>query len=143
MTRNLRVFVDSNVLLSAARGGHSDFQEFWILPGVDVLTSSYSINEVSRNLKAAHDRARLWNLIYRSHLVPDGAGIHLPEGIQLAAKDLPILQSAVAGEADVLVTGDRNHFEMHYGSLILGVRIESPRMFKSRYPQRFPSVEAQ
>lgn len=134
MKRNLRAFVDSNVLFSAAAGGQSDFQLFWEIPGVDVLTSNYSIGEVSRNLENPQDRARLWRLIYRSHLVQDGEGIELPDTLQLAPKDIPILRSAIAGEADFLITGDRNHFGRLYGTSVLNVHIEAPLSFKARFP---------
>lgn len=46
--------------------------------------------------------------------------------MKLPGKDIPILSSAAAAGADVLVTGD-NHFEQYLGRSIGGVLIVLPR----------------
>ena len=137
MSARPRVFVDSNILFSASLLNHSRFEAFWSLPDTDILTSQYSIAEVSRNLKTADQRARLWRLIYRSHLVPDGTEILLDSSVSLPDKDLPILKSAVEGCADILVTGDIRHFGRYVGTTLQGVLIQTPPEFKRRYPAHF------
>jgi predicted nucleic acid-binding protein len=132
-----RVLPDSNIVYSASRDLTSSFRLFWSLPSVEILVSRYIVDEVTRHLVRPDHRANLWQLLYRSHLVSDGEEIELPPGVNLPAKDRPILQSAVAGSAHILVTGDKNHFGSLFGSTILGVRIETPAMFKRRYPEFF------
>jgi hypothetical protein len=57
MSPFLRVFLDSNVLFSAAYSESNPFQLFWSIPGVEILTSQYSIGEVSSHLVEPAQRA--------------------------------------------------------------------------------------
>ena len=41
-------------------------------------------------------------------------------------KDAPILAAAVAGDADLLVTGDRTHFGKLYGKTLRGCEVATP-----------------
>jgi hypothetical protein len=41
-------------------------------------------------------------------IVPESA-VELPDVVELAEKDVPILQAALAAEASHLITGDRPH----------------------------------
>ncbi len=145
MNKVWRVFVDSNVLYSAARLSGtaklpSGFERYWSLRDVEILTSWYSIEEVSRSLESPEHRSRLWRLIYRSHLVPNGEEIVLPATL-LPEKDVPIPQAAIAGGADLLITGDRRHFSRYDCHTFFGVEIISPTAFESRYPDVFPVQE--
>ena len=137
MKERLRVFADSNIVFSASHQSPNNFEAYWSIPEVDILTSQYSIAEVSRNLKTAEQRARLWHLIYRSHLVPEGDLIVLPPGISLPAKDVPILRAAIAGRADLLVTGDARHFGPYYNQRVADLVIVSPVTFRKRFPAHF------
>ncbi len=137
MTASLRAFADSNVLLSAARRHPNRFQPLWTLPGVEILTSQYSIGEVSRNLTSPDARANLWQLIYLSHLVPEAAPDFIDSLVELPEKDRPILASAIVGKADILITGDKHHFGIYYGRQLHGVLIELPETFRERYPAYF------
>lgn len=139
MTSALRVFVDFNVLLSATRTEDSNLRLLWALEGVEILISRYVIEEVRRHLVRSDQRARLWKVLYKSHLAPDGEEVVLPELINLPDKDIPVLQAAVAGKANLLITGDFRHFGPLFDSTIAGVRIESTSVFKARYPAIFPS----
>ncbi len=137
MSASPRVFVDSNIFVSAARKANSDFLKLWDLPAAEFLFSSYVRHEASAHLLEPDQRARLWQLIYKSHLVPDGEPVQLPATVQLPEKDLPILFAAIAARADFLITGDLRHFSHLFGLVIFGVRIESSTMFKQRYPTHF------
>ena len=55
----------------------------------------------------------------------------------LPAKDVPVLCAASRGPADVLIPGDLNHFARYFGHRVLGVLIESPVMFWSRFAEIF------
>lgn len=130
-----RAFADSNILFSASYRSGNDFARFWHLPDVEILTSQYSIAEVSRNLRTPEQRARLWQLIYLSHLVPDGDGFSLSPEIMLPEKDRPILRSAIAGGAHILITGDTAHFGRYVGQVLQGVLIQKPADFSVRHQQ--------
>jgi hypothetical protein len=60
-------------------------------------------------------------------IVSDPLQDALPSGIDLPAKDRPILRSAIGARAAFLITGDRKHFgpwmnraiKTHQGSLII------------------------
>ena len=137
MKERLRVFADSNIVFSASHQSPNNFEAYWSIPEVDILTSQYSIVEVNRNLKTAEQRARLWHLIYRSHLVPEGDLVVLPPGISLPAKDEPILRAAIAGRADLLVTGDARHFGTYYNQRVGDLVIVSPVTFRKPFPVHF------
>ena len=115
-----RVFLDSNVLFSAAYQADSRFRRLWRLPGVTLLTSLYVIAEVTRNLAQEHHR-RLRTLLAEMEVVEGEAP--LPPGIRLPAKDQPILRAAIAGGATHLLTGDTLHFGGLYGRKVGGVAV--------------------
>jgi putative PIN family toxin of toxin-antitoxin system len=119
--RAIRVFLDSNVILSGLLSEKGP-------PGVilDILslgfsfliglTGRYNLVEIERNLKK-----KLPDLlpVYRKYLprmnlktVP----LPKPEELKkffgiIANKDVPVLVSAIESQADFLVTGDKQHFE--------------------------------
>lgn len=137
MIERHRAFLESNVLFFATFAAPNDFEAFWFLPDVLILTSEYSIGEVNQNFKTAEQRSRLWRLVERSEVVPAAGHIKLSEAFILPAKDVPMLQSAIAGNAAFLITGDVNHFGPYYNTVVEGVLIESPAVFKARYPEHF------
>jgi len=53
-----RIFLDANVLFSAAYRENSGLIEIWRVKGVRLLSSSYAIEEAKRNLAAAEQRHR-------------------------------------------------------------------------------------
>jgi len=108
------------------------------MPGVEILTSQYSIGEMSRNLTSPDARANLWELIYVSHLVPEADLEFIDSLVELPAKDRPILASAILAKAEVLITGDKHHFGIYYGKQMHRVLIELPETFRERYPGHFP-----
>jgi hypothetical protein len=87
VTPKTRVFLDSNILLSASLASPNNFSVYWDIPSVDVLTCQYPIDEVSRNLQTPEHRANLWQLIYRSHLVSDRDEVVLLPPVALPRKD--------------------------------------------------------
>jgi predicted nucleic acid-binding protein len=100
-----RVFLDANVLFAAAWRRDSALRRLWDLENVDLLSSSYAIDEARRNLKTPVQRGRLTRLLRRVRLV-EPVHFTLPRGIQLPEKDYPILLAAIDGEATHLLTGD-------------------------------------
>ena len=124
----MRVFLDANILFSAAQP-HSRMRAFFsvLAAHVECVTSPYAVEEARRNLelKLPHALSYLPNLVKRCRLVfPVARNLD----VKLKAKDLPILGGAVAAEATHLLTGDRQDFGPLFGATIAGVRIVSPKM---------------
>lgn len=124
-----RVFLDANVLFSAAYRSDSGLLVLWRRAGVAVLTSAYAVAEARRNLARDDQRRRLDALVRRCQIVPTPAGAVLPEGLVLPPGDALIFLAAMAARATHLLTGDRTHFGPYYGQTIAGVRILPPSAY--------------
>jgi len=126
----IRVFLDANVLFSAAYREESGLLRLWRVSGVRLVTSDYARQEAHSNLNEIIQRERLAKLlktvIVTSHSTDLPA---LPSGIMLPGKDAPILEAAISVGAAVLLTGDVTHFGRYYGKTIGGVRIMPPADF--------------
>jgi predicted nucleic acid-binding protein len=133
--RLLTAYLDSNVLFSASYIANSRFLNLWKLTGISPVTSPYAIAEVWRHIGQSAQGLRFEELIAATKMVSDADSGFVPESIQLAEKDRPILAAAIAASADYLITGDSNHFERLYGS-VSGVRIISPSEFLGLYEDR-------
>jgi uncharacterized protein len=122
-----RVFLDANVLFSAAWRDGSGLLRLWELGSVVLLTSGYALEEARRNLESEAQRARLDRLLRRVQVVrtplPAAAGM---TEVALPEKDRPILAAAVQAAAAVLLTGDRTHFGAFYGTRLAGVLVLPP-----------------
>jgi predicted nucleic acid-binding protein len=107
----LRVFLDANVLFSAALKPESRFLDFWRMRSLVPLTSIYAADEAQRNCLGEAHAARLAILLEQTHFVSDVPGALLPQEIRLPTKDAPVLAAAIHAGADFLITGDRHHFQ--------------------------------
>jgi predicted nucleic acid-binding protein len=123
---NDRVFLDANVLFSAAYREGSALERLWQATYITLLSSPYAIEEANRNLEERDPRTRLQTLVAALEIVPDAAGGDLPTGVSLPEKDRPILLAAIAAVATHLLTGDRAHFGAYFGRRISGVLIQRP-----------------
>ncbi len=117
----LTIYLDSNVLFSASYSRTSRFLQFWQLDRVAVATSRYAIDEVRKHIANPDHGLRFDELLAKMLLVSDADLKFIPSGIDLAAKDQPILAAAIAASMDYLITGDKNHFTSLYTSRIAGV----------------------
>lgn len=117
-----RLFLDANVLFSAAYRQQSRLFDLWALPDTQLLTSAYAEMEARRNLSRQEQVARLDELLATVELV-EYALSPLPSDIGLPEKDWPILQAAIAGDATHLITGDHRHFGALFGRTISGVYV--------------------
>ena len=119
-----RVFLDANILFSAAYGSPGA-ERLWILARKRkclLLASGYVIEEARRNLHNAEQLNRFDSLLKDVDRVLEApAGLECP--IPLPEKDRPVLMAAVCAKADYLITGDLTHFREYFGHEILGVRI--------------------
>ena len=138
----LRAMPDANVVISASLKADSSLAKIRDIKGVEILILQVILEEVQKHLNSADQRARFWQLLYRSHIVPSGPAMSLPAEVQLPEKDLPILWGAIACRGGVLFTGDHRHFGHLYGRSILGVVIESTNDFRARFPDAFSTKDA-
>lgn len=127
-----RIFLDANVLFSAAYRADSGLLRLWKLPEVQLCSSRYALEEARVNLEEETHRLRLAELAQALELF-DSKQKDLPRGIHLPQKDVPILLAAVAADATHLLTGDIRHFGQYFGKKILGVLIQLPGDYLKRF----------
>ena len=129
----MRIFLDANILFSAARSDGAMRQLLALIDagGHGLWADAYVFEEARRNLAAKSPAGLAWlnalparisigSMVASENLLPDAT--ILPE------KDRPVLAAAIHHRCDVLVTGDRSHFGPLYGKTIQGVAILSPAM---------------
>lgn len=123
-----RLFLDANVLFSAAYREDANLVVLWDLDDVELVTSAYAFEEARRNLGDAEQRERLQGLVQRLSLVSE-SDIALPDDVEIPEKDAPILQAAIACEASHVITGDRRDFGHLFGKQVAGMWIMPPRQY--------------
>lgn len=133
----MRVFLDANVLFSAAKsdGAVRSLLRQLVDRGHECLADAYVAAEARRNLAAKGPDALAVLDALLAHLSVAGAAA--PGALQtdldwLPEKDRPVLAAAIGLGCDALVTGDRTHFGPGYGRVFAGVAIRSPRSLAER-----------
>jgi predicted nucleic acid-binding protein len=126
-----RLFLDANVLISAAWKNDSKVTRIWRIPDVELVTSNYIVAEYERNLPREEQRNRLVQLLLRVRILTFQRTPALENSPDLPEKDQRVFAAAVLARADFLVTGDRKHFGGWFGMTVLGLKIEPP----GRFPQ--------
>lgn len=134
----MRVFLDANILFSAARtdGAVRQLLRVTMAAGHECWVDPYVTVEARRNLaaKAPASLATLDGLLASCQsgpFVPLTA--ELDEALAaLPADDRPVLAAAINLGCKVLITGDKSHFGPHYGKRLMGVQIHSPATFYAR-----------
>ena len=124
-----RVFLDANVLFSAAYRSDSGLAILWRREGAALLTSAYAEDEARRNLPERDQHRRLDAFVAACEIVPTPALARLPEGLVLPADDQVIFLAAMAARATHLLTGDKTHFGRYYRRTIAGVLILPPSVY--------------
>ena len=123
------VFLDANVLFSAAYRPRAGLLRLWEVQHGELVTSAYAVEEARRNLTAAAQQRRLDGLLVAVRIVPEARDRRLPPGTRLPAKDQPILLAAAAAGASHLVTGDVTHFGPYLGRRLEGVLVLTPAQY--------------
>ena len=126
-----RLFLDANVLFSAAYSAKAGLLRFWNLKNIALCSSRYALEEARINLTDANQRQRLAKPSQALELF-DGQPGDLPRGISLPDKDVPILLAAIAAKATHLITGDVRHFGPYFGKNIVGILILPPADYLKR-----------
>ena len=122
-----RVFLDANVLFSAAYAPDLRLLELWSLDDAELVTSLFALEEAHGNL-AVHNRdviPVLDKLASEMMIVTGTRTGDLPDDVELAGKDIPILLAAIDSGCSHLLTGDQRHFETLYGRRIVGVLVQT------------------
>ncbi|MFZ0958939.1 MAG: PIN domain-containing protein [Candidatus Sulfotelmatobacter sp.] len=120
-----RLFLDANVLFSAAYRLNAGLLRLWELENTVLCSSRYAVEEARINLTDEGQRSRLSELSTALQLF-DAAPRRLSRGIALPEKDVPILLVAIEARATHLLTGDIRHFGSYFGKKISGIRIMLP-----------------
>lgn len=130
-----RIFLDANVLYSAAYLERSGLAQLWTLREVELLSSAYAVEEARRNL--AIDRpdalSRFRRFARELSIIDAPRGLILSESVRLDPKDQPILLAAIHARAAYLLTGDARHFGHLYGNRVEGVLVLRPAQYFTRY----------
>lgn len=120
-----RLFLDANVLFSAAYRANAGLLQFWKLKNVALCSSHHALEEARINLEQDMQKRRLQKLAIAIEFfdpIPRG----LPRDIILPDKDVPILLAAIAAHSTYLITGDIRHFGRYFGKTIEGMLVSSP-----------------
>lgn len=120
-----RLFLDANVLFSAAYRSDTALLKLWSISGVELCSSHYALEEARSNLPDDKQKQRLAKLSEKLTLY-DAAVQQLPRDIHLPSKDAPIFLGALEAKATHLLTGDIRHFGPYLGKKITGMRIMLP-----------------
>jgi len=84
-----RLFLDANILFSAAYRPDAGLLRLWRFKDVQLVTSAYALEEARINLQEREQRARLSDLIHAVTVMGEVADHPLPKGVTLPAKIAP------------------------------------------------------
>lgn len=129
----VRLFLDANVLFSAAygpAGRAASLLKFAESGRCSLSTSPHALAEARHNirLKRPESEERLEEALAWVSLVEEARTEDVRSGLEqgLPLKDAPILGAAVRSGADYLVTGDARHFGDLFDTVVGGVRVVTP-----------------
>ena len=130
----LRIFLDANILFSAARATGAMRQMLNALKsrGHILVAEEYVCQEARRNLAAKASSVALQaldeilNNVELRGTKQTISAEQAREAQWLPEKDRPVLLAAIALRCDALVTGDKTHFGSGYGRSFAGVTLYSP-----------------
>lgn len=128
----MRIFLDANILFSAAKsdGAVRELLTSLVKASHECWADGYVAEEARCNLAAkAPDGLRvlgeLLGLVHVAAAQPHPSTLQAT--LMIPEKDRPVLAAAIRLKCDVLVTGDRSHFGTFYGKTLDGVTVHSPR----------------
>lgn len=132
-----RVFLDANILFSAAYGSVG-LRTLWALPRAGrctLLASSHVLEEARRNLSPQH--LLTLRKLERDLKVVSAPAQDLPCPIELPEGDREAFLAALAAGASHFLTGDVRHFGRYFGVTVAGVLIQPARDYlTSRKPRK-------
>lgn len=129
----MRIFLDANVLFSAADPRSATFELLQdAAVQADLLTSAHVLEEARRNLQIKRPKllAGLDQVMKSVQLSAHYAKV----SADLPEKDLPVLCGAVGSRCTHIWTGDKQHFGRFFGKTVHGVRIVSATQLLDELP---------
>ena len=128
----MRIFLDANVLFSAAQTDGAVRKLITRLHESDhqLVADAHVWEEARRNLLARYPSAlaTLDALTRTIRIFPLRNTDQSAGGLPIDDKDKPVLATAISLRCDSLITGDRTHFGHLFGTAVRGVTIYSPRL---------------
>lgn len=121
-----RLFLDANVLFSAAYRPDAGIRRLWKLSGARLVTSAYTAEEARRNLAQPEQKEALARLLEEIEVTRQPSVTDEMRGSGLPEKDLPVLAAAIEARATHLITGDQRHFGIFFGKDLQGVKVQRP-----------------
>ncbi len=128
-----RIFLDANILFSAAYGSPG-LNHLWKIARQKqclLFASHFVVEEARRNLYQPEQKKWLEESLLEVRIVPE-ADPTLPCPVGLPEKDRPVLMAAILNKADYLMTGDSTHFGKYFGQTVNGVKICRPRDYLAK-----------
>jgi uncharacterized protein len=124
-----RVFLDTNILFSAAWRAGGGIGRLWEYRDLQLVTSRNALLEAQRNIgiKRPDTAGRLAELA--SSVEASAAAAVLSADHGLPEKDRPTLEAAVGSGCSVLLTGDVAHFGHLMDTDVQGVRVMTVSAF--------------
>lgn len=130
---SVRVFLDANVLFSAAYLEQGSMRAFFDLADAgacSLVSSAHAIEEARRNIASRYPScaADLDRLVSRLEVCPEPQASTVGRAAKhgLPAKDAPILAAAIEAGCHVLATGDRRDFGALFGRRVEGTIVMLP-----------------
>jgi hypothetical protein len=129
------VFLDANVLYSAAYMEFAGLAQLWSLNDVQLLSSAYAIEEAGGTRSWICPRRSRASIVYW-HSYPVSTPRRVSNWRETSAstrKPGPILLAAIHGQAGYLLTCDVRHLQHLYGKRVEGVLVlRRAKYFDSR-----------
>ncbi len=122
-----RIFLDANILFSAAYRVDARFRELWS-SGIELVSSAYAVEEARRNLEPTQ-REDSERLLESVQIIQTTRPLARELTVDLPKKDHPILAAAIDAKVTHLLTGDVKHFDAFYGQRVEGVLILRPAVY--------------
>jgi predicted nucleic acid-binding protein len=127
-----RLFLDANILFSAAYRPNAGLLRLWQLKNVSLCSSHYALEEARFNLADENQDRSLARLTQSLQLFTPSSR-EFPPGASLPEKDRPILLAAMEARATHLITGDIRHFGRYFGKTIEGILVLTPAEYLKSY----------
>ena len=128
----MRIFLDANVLFSAAQTDGAVRRLITRLHESDhqLVTDAHVWEEARRNLLVRYPAAlpALDALIPTIRIFPLRGGDEGAGSLPIDDKDKPVLAAAITLHCHALITGDRTHFGHLFGTAVHRVPIYSPKL---------------
>ncbi len=121
-----RLFLDADVLFTAAWRPKGGLSGLWDLEDVTLLTSLLAFAQAQENVTTAAQRGALTNLAVPIYFVATPPVFELPGGIRLPPQHRPILAAAIEGQATHFLSGNQALYAPYYGQTVDGVLLQHP-----------------